>query len=73
MNIYNQSLGATWGFVPMSAGEIHHMSKSLKRMIIPELALFAYVKDTPIGAVFCLPDYNPRIKEIDGRLFPLGF
>ena len=26
-----------------------------------------------VGAVFGLPDYNPRIKEIDGRLFPFGF
>ena len=25
-----------------------------------------------LGAVFGLPDYNPRIKAIDGRLFPLG-
>jgi GNAT superfamily N-acetyltransferase len=23
--------------------------------------------------VFCLLDYNPRIKAIDGRLFPFGF
>jgi hypothetical protein len=26
-----------------------------------------------VGAVFALPDYNPRIKLIDGRLFPFGF
>ena len=28
---------------------------------------------SPIGAVFGLLDYNPRIREIDGRLFPFGF
>jgi hypothetical protein len=27
----------------------------------------------PIGTVFCLLDYNPRIKAINGRLFPFGF
>jgi hypothetical protein len=73
LDIYNQSLGATWGFVPMSEPEIRHMSASLKHMILPDLALFAFVNDQPIGAVFALPDYNPRIKEIDGRLFPFGF
>lgn len=26
-----------------------------------------------VGATFGLLDYNPRIKEIDGRLFPFGF
>jgi GNAT superfamily N-acetyltransferase len=27
----------------------------------------------PVGSVFGLLDYNPRIKKIDGRLFPFGF
>ena len=31
------------------------------------------VDGKPVGAVFCLLDYNPRIKAIDGRLFPFGF
>ena len=26
-----------------------------------------------VGACFGLPDYNPRIKLIDGRLLPFGF
>jgi hypothetical protein len=33
----------------------------------------AEIDGKPIGAVFALPDYNPRIKAIDGRLFPFGF
>ncbi len=33
----------------------------------------AEVDGKPIGCVFALPDYNPRIKKIDGRLFPTGF
>ena len=35
--------------------------------------MVASVEGKPIGAVFAIPDYNPRIKEIDGRLFPFGF
>jgi len=26
-----------------------------------------------VGATFGLPDYNPRIRKINGRLFPFGF
>ncbi len=26
-----------------------------------------------VGATFGLPDYNPRIREINGRLLPFGF
>ena len=73
LNIYNQALVGTWGFVPLSEAEAAHMAKSLKHLIVPELAIFAEVDEEPIGVVFGLLDYNPRIKKIDGRLFPFGF
>ena len=73
LDIYNRSLVATWGFVPLSTGELKHIATGLRRLIIPELAVFAEVKGETVGAAFCLPDYNTRIKEIDGRLFPFGF
>ncbi len=73
LDIYNSSLGGTWGFVPLSSGEVKHMAASLKHLIVPELAMVAEVGGKPIGTVFCLLDYNPRIKAINGRLFPFGF
>ena len=73
LHIYNESLGGTWGFVPLTSGEIDHMAASLKYLIEPELTLVAEVEGKPVGAVFCLLDYNPRFKAIDGRLFPFGF
>jgi hypothetical protein len=73
LDIYNSSLGGTWGFVPLTDGEVRHMAASLKHLIVPELALVAEVNGKPIGTVFCLLDYNPRIKAINGRLFPFGF
>ena len=73
LQIYNESLGGTWGFVPLTEPEVDHMAASLKFLIAPELALVAEINGKPVGAVFCLLDYNPRIKAIDGRLFPFGF
>ena len=32
----------------------------------------AEVDGQVVGAAFGLPDYNPRIRQIDGRLFPFG-
>ena len=72
LDIYNSSLGGTWGFVPLSDGEVKHMAASLKHLIVPELAMVAEVGGKPIGTVFCLLDYNPRITAINGRLFPFG-
>ncbi len=73
LHIYNQALGGTWGFVPMSEAEVHHTAKGMKMLIEPDLTTFAEVDGKPIGAVFGLLDYNPIIKEIDGRLFPFGW
>jgi GNAT superfamily N-acetyltransferase len=73
LNIYNRSLSNTWGFVPMSEGEVRHLAQGLKYLIVPELAVGVEVDGRLVGAVFGLPDYNPRIRQIDGRLFPFGF
>ncbi|MGD9125949.1 MAG: GNAT family N-acetyltransferase, partial [Planctomycetia bacterium] len=73
LNLYNESLVNTWGFVPMSDGEVRHMARGLRRLLVPELALVAELDGRVIGVLLGLPDYNPRIREINGRLFPFGF
>lgn len=73
LDIYNSSLGGTWGFTPLSEGEIDHMAESMKHLIVPELTSIAEIDGRPVATAFALLDYNPRIKKIDGRLFPFGF
>ena len=73
LSVYNQSLVNTWGFVPMTREEVRAMARVLRFLVVPELAVGAEADGRVIGATFALLDYNPRIKEIDGRLFPFGF
>jgi hypothetical protein len=73
IRIYNSSLVDTWGYEPMSEAEVRHMAKGLKYMLIPEITAAAEIEGQFVGASFALLDYNPRIKAIDGRLFPFGF
>lgn len=73
LDIYNQSLISTWGFVPLSDAEMKHMSKGLKMLIVPEMTTIGEVDGKVFGACFAMLDYNPRIKEMGGRLFPFGF
>jgi hypothetical protein len=73
LHLYNESLVGTWGFTPLSEGEVDHMAGSLKRLIVPEMTSVAVVEGRPVASAFALLDYNPRIKAIDGRLFPFGF
>ena len=72
LNIWNLSMANHWGFEPMSPGEIKKAAAGLKWLIEPRLALAAEVDGEVVGVVFCMLDYNPRIKKIDGRLFPFG-
>lgn len=73
LHIYNASLEGTWGFTPLSQGEIDHMSDAMRYLVVPELTAVAEVNGRPVAAVFGLLDYNPRIKQMNGRLFPFGF
>lgn len=73
LSVYNRAMSNTWGFVPMTEDEVRHQAKGLKQLIVPDLSIAAEIDGKIIGACFALLDYNPRIKEIDGRLFPFGF
>lgn len=73
LDLYNRSLYGTWGFSPMSDKEIKHSAAALKYLIVPEMTSIIEVDGVPVGSAFAMLDYNPRIKQIDGRLFPFGF
>lgn len=73
LNLYNASLTVNWGFVPLTDAELKALAGSLKLLLIPELTIIAENEGRGVGAIVGLPDYNPRIKEIDGCLFPFGF
>lgn len=73
LDIYNKSLEGTWGFVPLSPSEAAHSGRALRHLLVPELTVIGEAEGREVGAVFGMLDYNPRIKRMDGRLFPLGF
>lgn len=72
LHIYNRAMARHWGFEPMSAAEIKKAAAGLKWLIEPRLALAAEIDGKVVGVVFAMLDYNPRIKQIDGRLLPFG-
>ena len=73
LKLFNAGSAGTWGFVPFSDSEINQLAGELRFLIIPELTSFMCVGGKIAGAVFGLQDYNPIVKRIRGRLFPLGF
>ena len=73
LSIYNRSMTRHWGFVPLSPKEVEHLASGLRHLIVPELAIMAEIDGKPVGTLLCLLDFNPRIKRINGRLWPFGF
>jgi GNAT superfamily N-acetyltransferase len=73
LDLYNESMAGMWGFTPLTEGEITHMAASLKHLIVPEMTTIAEIDGKVVGGTFGLLDFNPRIKRIDGKLFPFGF
>lgn len=73
LEIYNQALQSTWGFVPLTEAESKAIGFSMKFLIDPAVTTFVEIDGKPVGVGLGLPDYNPLIKKIDGKLFPFGF
>jgi hypothetical protein len=47
-------------------------AKDLKLILEPKMTLIAEVDGRPAAICFCLPNINPLIKDLNGRLFPFG-
>jgi GNAT superfamily N-acetyltransferase len=73
LEMWNRAGVANWGFVPLTHGEVREHAKALKHLLVPELCLAAEAEGQVCGVVLGLPDFNPIVREIDGRLFPFGF
>jgi GNAT superfamily N-acetyltransferase len=73
LEMFNRGTVGSWGFVPLTPAEAEHLGKDLRFLIEPSLVRIAEVDGEPVGVIIGLLDYNPIIKQIDGRLLPFGF
>lgn len=73
-SIYNAAMSGQWGFTPIGANEFDAFAAELKKIIDPDLVLFAEHSGEPIGFLLALANLNEVLIRIrDGRLFPFGF
>ncbi|MCY2993324.1 MAG: GNAT family N-acetyltransferase [Planctomycetota bacterium] len=73
LSVYNRSMVDHWGFYPMSREEILHLGRQFRFLMVPDFTLGAEIDGKLVGFAIGLPDYNPRLKQLDGRLWPFGF
>lgn len=71
--VYNEAWMDNWGHIPMTEDELTYMAKQLKPVVDPGLVVFGYVGGELAGFGLALPDLNVPLKQMNGRLFPLGW
>jgi GNAT superfamily N-acetyltransferase len=72
-DLYSRCWERNWGFVPLTDAEIQAKARDLRRIVVPDLVLFAEVEGSPVGFVMALPDINQALLPLrSGRLFPFG-
>ncbi len=72
VRLTNESIGNNWGFYPVDESEAEQIAADLKMIVNPEVVLIAEVDGEPIGYMITLPDVNYILKDMHGRLFPIG-
>jgi hypothetical protein len=73
LSILNEAWSGNWGFVPLTPSEIAYAAKKLRPVIRDGLILIAEYDGEPAAFMLGFPDINEAIRDLDGRLFPLGW
>ncbi len=67
-----ESTPAEWEVIPPSSETLYRELKHLKKILWPEYILMAYAGERPIGLLLVIPDCQPLLRGLKGRLFPVG-
>lgn len=70
--IYNAAWEKNWGFVPMTEKEMDYLAADLRKIVLPELVLFAEISGEPVGIAVTVPNFNEALIHISGHLDPLS-
>jgi len=73
IDIFNDAWSENWGFVPMTREEIIALGKNLKMLVAENYISIATYKGEPAAMAVSLPNLNEWIRDLNGRLLPLGW
>jgi ribosomal protein S18 acetylase RimI-like enzyme len=74
VRLTNQAIADNWGYYPVGEEEAQEIARSLKRIVDPEMVFIAENEQAEaVGFAMSLPDINQLLKNLNGRLLPLGW
>jgi len=71
--IYVDAWRQNWGHVEVGEAEFRFIAEGFRQIVDPDLCLIAEVANEPIAISITLPDLNPVVKRMKGRLWPVGW
>ena len=66
--LFNEAWAPNWGHVPLTRRQFQDLFDQVKICLRPQLAHLVLDHDRLVGFGIGLPDLNPLVKELDGRL-----
>jgi hypothetical protein len=72
MQIFNEAWSNNWGYLPFTEAELRKMGEELQLILDPRIVFIAEVDGEPAAMALSMPNVNSAIKDLDGKLFPLG-
>jgi GNAT superfamily N-acetyltransferase len=71
--IFNDAWAGNWGFVPITPEEVDAMAAALRPLLHERLVWFAELDGEAVAFAVCLPNLNEAIRDLSGRMLPLGW
>jgi len=72
-DIFNDAWSENWGFLPYTEAEFNQLAKDFKLVLDFELVKIAEVDEKPAAFMVVVPNINEVIRDLNGRLFPIGW
>jgi len=72
-DVFNDAWSQNWGFVPFTESEFQAMGKALKQVIRPDYTCVAEINGESAGFIIALPNVNELIRDLNGRILPMGW
>jgi hypothetical protein len=73
VDIFNDAWSDNWGFVPFTPAEIAVAAKTLKPVVVRDLAIFVDVDGETVAFILALANLNEALRDLDGKLLPFGW
>jgi hypothetical protein len=73
IEILNDAWSNNWGYVPFTDAEKKYAAKKMKPVVRADMVRFCEYDGEVAGFMWTVPDLNPTIKKLNGKLLPFGF